>query len=153
MHIRRMLFLACAVVLAACENPSAPGGPEGRYTLAAAEGDALPAFANPYQPGGSGREIVDATLTLSAPDQAVFVMRSRLVEPDGTRLAMESDTLRARYALQGTALTFTNQGAARFRLGAEATLQSNRRVEAVLMIPMAASQGYGEFPTALRFTR
>lgn len=153
MYIRRILLLAGAVMLAACENSSAPNGPEGRYTLAAAEGDALPAYANPYQPGGSGREIVDGTLTLSAPDQALFVMRSRLVEPNGTRQAMENDTLRARYAVRGTALTFTNQGAARFRLGAEATLKSNRHMDAVLMIPMAASQGYTEFPTVLRFSR
>ncbi len=152
MNIRRILLLAGAVMLAACENSSGPSGPEGRYTLAAAEGDALPAFANPYQAGGSGREIVDGTLTLSAPDQAMFVMRSRLVEPNGTRQAMETDTIRARYVLWGTALTFTNQGAARFRLGTDAILQSNR-VDAVLMIPMAASQGFTEFPTALRFSR
>jgi hypothetical protein len=152
MHIRRTL-LAGAVMLAACENGSAPDGPEGRYTLAAVEADALPAFANPYQPGGSGREIVDAALTLSAPDQAMFVMRSRLVEGNGTRGAMENDTVRARYTLRGTALTFAGLGAARFRLGAEATLQSNRRLDTVLMIPMAASQGFAEFPTALRFSR
>lgn len=155
MHIRRILLLAGAVMLAACENSSAPSGPEGRYTLTATEGDALPSYVRPYGSGGGGREVLDGELTLSAPDQATFVMRSNMVAANGARGAIESDTLRARYApRQGDGLTLTNVGDSRFRLHPDVALDdSNRRLRAVLVIPMATSGGSIEFLTVLDFSR
>jgi len=155
MYIRRVVLLACAVMLAGCENTSAPDGPEGRYTLTATEGDALPSYVRPYQPGSTGRELLEGQLTLSAPDQATFVMRSNLVAANGARGAIEIDTIRARYApRQDGGLTLTNVGDSRFRLHADVALNdSNRRLRAVLVVPMATSGGYVEFLTGLDFSR
>jgi hypothetical protein len=156
MYIRRILLVAGAVMLAACENNTAPDGPEGRWTLTTVENYRPPTFVRSYQPGGGSREILDGKLTLSAPDQATFVMRSNLVAANGARGAIESDTIRARYAprLSDGGLTLTNVGTSRFRLHADVALEdSGRSLRAVLVIPATTEIGTTNYMTGLEFSR
>ena len=153
MHIRRILVLASAVMLAACESTSAPQGVEGRYNLAFVDDDDLNGFT-PIADAFGMREIVSATLTLTARDEALYVMHSRPLDENGQGQAVETDTIRARYTVQDTTLAFTPVSDGRFLLGETSLVRSDRRVDVYLtyLVPRIWG-GYGRRSVGLRFTR
>ena len=153
MYIRRILVLASALMVAACDSASEPEGVEGRYSLSTAAGGDLPIWANWNGSQGSGRQLREGTLRLREPDQLEVVLQSRMLNEQGQATMSMSDTLRGTWEVQGEQLKLTAQGAGLYAIGPAATVSSNRRINAVLYLVTPSYVGYGSIPVDVTFTR
>jgi hypothetical protein len=155
MYIRQLFVFCCAAVLAACgECPSVPTSEEGEYRLTAAAGGFLPAWINKDESQGSGHQLLYGSLRLRAPDQAMVVLQSRMVDARGTVTSTRSDTIYAEYVLEGTELQLDPyRSTADLWLGLTATVQANRRIDAELQLTWPSVEGYRYVSRDVRFER
>ena len=157
MYIYRITMLACALLLAACDNPSAsaPDTPEGDYSLVTAEGGALPAWIRwDSEVDTPEFQIVGGAVSLGPPDQLQVIVRTRSKDIEGRLTPERSDTLSGTYTREGTDLTLrVNRSTGSFWMLPEATLHENQRIDAVLEVLLPAYNGYLRRPVEMRFTR
>jgi hypothetical protein len=153
MRIRRILVLACAAMLAACESSTTPDSVEGVYDLSTFDGRNLPVWANATGVDGIGRQLRGGTLRLRAPNHLELVLRNRIHEVGGGAPQSVADTLQGTYTVQGETLSLNVQAKGMYWLESEVTLTPFRRIDGVLHLIAPVYTGYGHTRVNVSFAR
>lgn len=145
-RLRATLVPAAVLVLGAyccCVPPVEPDGVAGTYRLAAVDADAPPATIWASDAGG-GTQVLDASLRLAAPDDAVIEWQRRPVDSAGRTGATVEEVFAGTWAggEEGLRIDLAAGRAAR----ATAEVVSRSEVRVTLEVYLPASTGYGTYP-------
>jgi hypothetical protein len=153
MRIRRIVVLACAAMLAACEGSTTPDTVEGSYDLTVFDGRDLPVWANATGVEGIGRQLRGGTLRLRAPNQLELVLRNRIHEADDAAPQNVADTLHGTYTMEGDSLRLAVQAKGMYWLESRVTYTPFHRIDGVLHLVAPVYTGYGHTLVNVSFTR
>lgn len=152
----RNAFRAAAALvlaaLAACENTSEPSGVEGSYSVYSVNGQRPPADVR-ADLGGARLQVVDAELSLDAPNQASVELGTRATGGSGGTSAVTPTTYTGTYQVAGDVITFGMLESGGTRVYAEGVVISPREVAVTLHFAAPAYTGFNTYPVALILRR
>ena len=145
-RLRPTLVPAAVLLLGAyccCVPPVEPEGVAGFYDLASVDGQAPPAMV--WASGtGAGTQVRDATLRLTAPDDAVIEWERRPVDGAGQAGETVGEVFAGTWAEDEQGLRIDLGAGRPARATAEVVSRSEVRVTLEVYLP--ASSGYGTYP-------
>lgn len=151
MKLVRLLACVLAVtIIAACDDgPSSPRVLAGDYDVVQANGSALPAMILTF-PSNDGIRLLDGTVELRMPDTLVLTLLTQYVSASGSPGAPMTDSARARFTLNGTALELRALGTEPFAFESPASITSDGTIHLITVRPLPPSQGLGSYSVGLR---
>ena len=151
--VRPLLSFALVLVASCSGDPVQPRPVEGTYGAVQANGSALPTNILTY-PSGDGVRLLQGSLTLQTPDTLVAVLRTQYVGPSGSGDAPVSDTLRALYTVNGSALELSRLGSRPLEFESPGTISSDGSIRLTALRRLPPSAGFvGTYPVELFFRR
>ncbi|HEU0298336.1 MAG TPA: hypothetical protein VFR37_02755, partial [Longimicrobium sp.] len=132
-HLLRGAAALLVMALSACDGASEPQGVEGRYGVYSVNGHKPPVPVR-GDPSGAQVQVVDAQLTLSAPNAASVLVATRVRGADGTVGATTRTTYTGTYQQNADRLVLSNLQAEGTHVGAEGVVISPREVAVTLHV-------------------
>ncbi len=150
----RLLSTAAVLLLVAGCNgePTGPRSVEGTYVAIQANGSSLPTMILTY-PSGDGLRLLQGSLVLRAPDTLMLVLQTQYVDPSGGASTPVSDTARALYRVDGSALTLSRLGSRPLEFQSPGSVSAGGSIHLIALRRLPPSVGLGTYPVELRFRR